>query len=752
MENKSPRVQTLTLPVEGMTCASCVVRVEKALKNTDGIESASVNLATEKVTVSFDSAKADLNRLSHAVEEAGYKLVLPSPGRDDESAGQRINELTSERAKDEQFRKLRGEFILSVILTIPIMVVSMIGMTDWFMAWSPLTMDEINRLLLAGTSVVMMVSGKRFFSIAWRLARHGSADMNTLVAVGTGSAYVYSAIVVLFPRWLQVSDPSGHIYFDTAATIITLILMGRLLESRAKRRTTDAIRNLMNLQPKMARVLRNGAEVDIPVEEVRRDDVFFVRPGERVPVDGVILKGTSSVDESLVTGESMPVEKIPGKNVVGGTINKDGSLEVRATAVGKDTLISQIIRLVEEAQGSKAPIQTLADRVASVFVPTVIGIAVVTFLVWFFVGGIPFSSSLINFVAVLIIACPCALGLATPTAIMVGTGRGATQGILIRNAESLERVHKIRSIILDKTGTLTEGRPAVTDFIPAGKQDGRLVLGYAAAVENRSEHPLARAIVEFAARENVLPAAVELFKAVSGLGVRATVNGAEILVGSPSFMKDQATDISAVAAEIDGLASQGKTAVIVAMNGTAAGVFGVSDTVKSTSRKAVEQLKELGINVIMLTGDSAATAGSVAKSLGIDQVVADVLPQEKALHVRRIQEQGTVVAMVGDGINDAPALAQADVGIAMGTGTDVAMETADITIMSGDLLNVVHAISLSRRTVRTIKQNLFWAFVYNVIGIPVAALGLLNPMYAAAAMAMSSVSVVSNSLRLRTKS
>ncbi|HLA68770.1 MAG TPA: heavy metal translocating P-type ATPase [Bacteroidota bacterium] len=772
MEHKNRIIQTLTLPVEGMTCASCVARVEKALKTTGGIESAIVNLATEKVTVSFDASKADMDEMSKAVENAGYKLILPSlDQRSNEPTNQRTNETrlrlmvrrahhqndfggqaAYERRKESDFKKLKGEFILSAVLTIPIMVISMIGMTDWFMAWSPFTMNEINLLLLVATTIVMVVSGKRFFSIAWKLGRHGSADMNTLVAVGTGSAYLYSAIIVLFPRWLSVADASGHIYFDTAAAIITLILMGRLLESKAKRKTTDAIKKLMNLQPKMARILKNGIESDVPVDDVRKDDIFIVRPGEKMPVDGVILKGATSVDESMLTGESMPVEKIPGNAVVGGTINMDGSLEVRATAVGKETVIAQIIRLVEEAQGSKAPIQTLADKVASVFVPAVIVIAVVTLALWLLIGGIPFSSALINFVAVLIIACPCALGLATPTAIMVGTGRGATQGILIRNAESLERAHGIQTIILDKTGTLTEGKPSVTDFIPLNGHERLAVLRHAASVENRSEHPLARAIVDYAVREGIVPGDVESFKAVSGLGVRAAMNGTEIVVGSPSYTKDQAIDIGAAEKEIVRFASEGKTAVLVAINGTAAGVFGISDTVKSTSREAVEKLKRLGISVVILTGDSAATARSVAASLGIDRVIAEVMPREKAAHVRRLQAEGAIVAMAGDGINDAPALAQADVGIAMGTGTDVAMETADITLMNGDLLNVVHAISLSKNTIRTIKQNLFWAFVYNVVGIPVAALGLLNPMYAAAAMALSSVSVVSNSLRLRTKS
>lgn len=746
MTNNNPKIQTLTLPVEGMTCASCVARVEKALLNEGGIKSASVNLATEKVTVSFDPSKADLAKMTYAVENAGYVLVLPSPDK----TGKEFE--GPEDIHEKNYGKLKNEFLLSVLFTVPIMTVSMIGMTDWFMALSPFTMNEINRLLLIATTVVMVVSGKRFFSIAWKLARHGSVDMNTLVAVGTGSAYLYSTIIVLFPRWLSVADPLGHIYFDTAATIVTLILLGRLLESKAKRRTTDAIKKLVNLQPKTARIFRNGVEVSVPVGEVAHDDVFIVRPGEKIPVDGMVLKGTSSVDESMVTGESMPVEKIQGKTVVGGTINKEGSLEVRATAVGKETVIAQIIKLVEEAQGSKAPIQRLADKVASVFVPVVMVIAVATLMLWLLIGGLPFSAALINFVAVLIIACPCALGLATPTAIMVGTGRAAAQGILIRNAESLERAHEIQIIILDKTGTLTDGKPSVTDFVLLNGLDERMVLRLAASAEHKSEHPLASAIVNYAAQKGEVPNDVESFRAISGLGVHANVEGAEIIVGSPSFMKDQKTDITAAKMKIEELAGGGKTAVLIAIDGSVTGVFGISDTVKSTSRTAVEKLKEMGIAVVMLTGDSNATAQSVAASVGIDRVISEVMPQAKASHVKRLQAGGTIVAMVGDGINDAPALAQADVGIAMGTGTDVAMETADITLMNGDLINVVHAISLSRRTIRTIKQNLFWAFAYNVVGIPVAALGLLNPMYAAAAMALSSVSVVSNSLRLRTKS
>lgn len=743
----TPMIQTLTLPVEGMTCASCVARVEKSLTSKEGITSANVNLATEKVTVSFDSSRADVTQMAEAVERAGYKLVLPVPGE----TGGGSEAVEAEDLHEKNYRKLKSEFILSAVLTVPILTISMIGMTDWFTAWSPLGADEINRLLLIAATVVMVVSGKRFFSIASRLARHGSADMNTLVAVGTGAAYVYSTMVVLFPAWLAGADSSNHVYFDTAATIITLVLMGRVLEARAKRRTTDAIKKLVNLRPKTARIVRNGEELDIPVDDVRHDDVFIVRPGEKIPVDGVILKGVSSVDESMVTGESMPVEKSSGGKVLGGTLNKDGSLQVRATAVGKETMIAQIIRLVEEAQGSKAPIQTLADKVASIFVPAVIGIAMLTLVLWIVVGGVAFSLALINFVAVLIIACPCALGLATPTAIMVGTGRGATQGILIRNAESLERAHMIGTVVLDKTGTLTEGMPSVTDYVSLSGTEDEAVLKTAASVENLSEHPLAQAIVEYARGRGISTGSVESFTAFPGRGVVASFGEARVVIGGVAFTQEQGIDTSPAQTEVTRLSGEGKTSALVAIGNRVEALFGIADTTKSTSVQAVRKLRDLGIDVVMLTGDSETTAQAIASSLGIDQVVAGVLPQEKATHVRRLQERGTVVAMAGDGINDAPALAQADVGIAMGTGTDVAMETADITIMNGDLLKVAEAVLLSRQTIRTIKQNLFWAFVYNVIGIPMAALGLLNPIYAAAAMAMSSVSVVSNSLRLRRK-
>jgi Cu+-exporting ATPase len=741
-------VQTLTLPVEGMTCASCVARVEKVLKKVDGVENATVNLASEKVTLVFDPTKADLAQLAAVVDEAGYKLLLPTPAATQTAPGT-VEGRPVETHQEQTYRKLKSDFLFSAALTLPIMFFSMVSMADWFMRWSPLSMDEVNKLLFLATTVVVFIPGRRFFQSALKLAKHFSADMNTLVAVGTGTAYIFSTLVVLFPEWLPVAAGENAIYFDTAATITTLILMGRLLEAKAKQRTTDAIKELMGLQPKTARVRRNGNESDIPVSDLIVNDTIIVRPGEKIPVDGVITSGATSIDESLVTGESLPVDKAAGQKVIGGTINKNGSIEFRATAVGKDTVIANIVRLVEEAQGSKAPIQALADKIASVFVPVVITIAMVTFLLWYFVGGIPFTAAMINFIAVMIIACPCALGLATPTAIMVGTGLGASHGILIKNAESLERAEKVQTIVLDKTGTITEGKPSVTDFEVLNGFDRHRVLQRAASLENKSEHPLGKAIVEYARQQSTELASVESFESAPGLGLMGISAGDSIVAGNNGMMEKKTIDITAAQGASSRLANDGKTPVLVALNGTLCAVFGIADTIKPGSSESIVQLKKMGFSVVMITGDNEQTARAIAHQAGIDTVIAGVLPQEKAEHIKRLQQEGKSVAMVGDGINDAPALAQADVSIAMGSGTDVAMETADITLMHSDLQGVVDAIRLSKRTILSIKQNLFWAFFYNVIGIPVAALGLLNPMVAAAAMAMSSVSVVSNSLRLR---
>jgi Cu+-exporting ATPase len=732
-----------------MTCASCVARVEKVLQRVDGVDSVVVNLASERVTMSFDKNVANLSQLALAVEEAGYKLILPEhPARlgTQKAEDSLLHENTHQ---DKAYRRLKADFLLSATLTVPVMIISMISMTDWFMRLSPLSMEDLNKLQFLATTAVIVLPGKRFFITAWKMARHFAADMNTLVAVGTGTAYGFSSIVVWFPHWLPTAATVNSVYFDTAATITTLILMGRLLEARAKMRTTDAITKLLDMQPTSARVRRNGEESDIPVSALLINDTIIVRPGEKIPVDGIIVSGYTSVDESLVTGEGLPVDKSAGEKVVGGTLNKNGSIEFKATAIGKDTVIAHIVRMVEEAQGSKAPIQALADRIAAVFVPTVIGIAVMTFLAWFTIGHLPFASSMMNFIAVLIIACPCALGLATPTAIMVGTGIGASKGILIKNAESLEKVKNVRTIILDKTGTITEGKPSVTDCFPSAGFDQRVLLQRARSLENRSEHPLGRAIVEYAQNLHIEPASVTSFDSFPGIGLRGIVQGDEVGVGNAAMMQRMGVDLAAVERASQDISSQGKTPVFTAINRTLAGVIGIADTTKPGSPEAIRQLKTMGLRVVMITGDNSRTAEFIARQVGVDSFISGVLPQEKAQQIKTLQARGECVAMVGDGVNDAPALAQADVSIAMASGTDVAMETADITLMHSDLSGVVEAIRLSGRTILAIKQNLFWAFIYNVIGIPMAALGFLSPMVAAAAMAMSSVSVVSNSLRLR---
>jgi Cu+-exporting ATPase len=740
MDNKqNPTTQSLTLPVEGMTCASCVLRVEKALKKVDGVQNAAVNLATEKATVGFDPTRVQLKSLQTAVADSGYNLVVPT---EDGS----VKEHT---VADAAFFQLKKDLILSAALTIPIMAISMVSMFESYARWSPLTIEDTNKLLLVLTTPVIFISGKRFFRGFWATLKHLTADMNTLVAVGTGSAYAYSSIATLFPDWLGHAGHLGHVYFDTTATIITLILLGRLLETRAKNRASDAIRKLMGLQPKTARVIRGGAEEDIRIEDVVVDDVVIVRPGERIPVDGVVVSGSTTVDESIVTGESMPLEKTVNGRVIGGTINGNGSISVRATAVGKDTMLAHIAKMVEDAQGSKAPIQNLADKIAAVFVPIVIGIAVLSFVLWYFVGDAGFTPSLVNFIAVLIIACPCALGLATPTAIMVGTGRGASLGVLIKNAEALERTRKVNTVILDKTGTITEGKPSVTDVIPLNDIDAATLLRRAATLESRSEHPLAQAIVDHARREGIRLDVVEVFQSLTGHGVAGTIEGTPITVGNVAMMREYAIPLNGQDDLLARLSAEGKTPVLVAIDGVIAGVIAIADRIKGTSAGAIRRMQDMGLEVVMISGDNLLTAKAIASKAGITRVIAEVLPEDKTEHVRRIQSEGKVVAMVGDGINDAPALAQADVGIAMGTGTDVAMEAADVTLMKGDLNGAVQAIKLSAATLRTIRQNLFWAFIYNVIGIPLAAFGLLNPMIAATAMAFSSVSVVSNSLRLR---
>jgi len=777
--------RTVTLPVEGMTCASCVARVERSAKKLAGVEVANVNLATETVRLTYDPSKVGLPEIAGAISDAGYSLVTPEVG--DTTAGKSgiagpfdaagpSGAASSPSAaaaapgspgpspsnpQEKTFRALRRDFIVSAAFTAPVIAIGMAMMMPWFHRAVPLTMNETGGLLLVLTTVVMGGPGRRFFTVAWKLARHGSADMNTLVALGTGTAYAFSAVVTLFPGWAG----AGHFYFETAATIITLILLGRMLEARAKSRTSDAIRKLAGLRPATARVIRYGVESDVPAVEVRHGDIVIVRPGERVPADGVIARGESAIDESMLTGESLPVDRGPGDRVTGGTVNLAGGFEFRATAVGSETVIANIIRLVEEAQGSKAPIQALADRIAAVFVPAVIGIAVVTFIGWLAIGGVGFTPAMIHFIAVLIIACPCALGLATPTAIMVGTGLGATKGILIKNAESLERAHRVTTVVLDKTGTLTTGTPVASRVDVFNGHDETSVLRFAAAVESRSEHPLGKAIVAAAGARGATPGAttgeaaatgeadatvhVASFTSMTGLGVTGVVGGETVAVGSAALMTDLNVNLEASAGVAAAIAAGGRTPAYVAVNGMLAGVIAIGDTLKPGAAEAVDRLRRMGLEIVMITGDNEATANEIAARAGITNVVAGVTPADKAERVLGMQRRGSVVAMAGDGVNDAPALARADVSIAMGHGTDVAMETADITLISGDLNGIAGAIELSRKTIRAIRQNLFWAFVYNVIGIPVAALGLLNPMIAAAAMAFSSVSVVSNSLRLK---
>ncbi|MBM2839727.1 MAG: copper-transporting P-type ATPase [Bacteroidetes bacterium] len=736
--NGVKHLTTISLPVEGMTCASCVARVEKALKNVDGVQNASVNLATEKATVEFSPARTSVDNLKAAVEEAGYSLLVPKG-----------EERSGDARKDAAYAQMKKEFIQSAVLTAPIILLSMLSMMDSYTDWSPLSLDATNNVLLILTTPVMFMSGRRFFKGFWVTLKHAAADMNTLVAMGTGSAYVYSLIAVLFPAMLGVHRGAAHVYFDTSATIITLILLGKLLEAGAKGRASDAIKKLIGLQPKSARVIRNDIERDVKSSDLVVGDIVLVRPGEKVPVDGVVTKGFTTLDESMITGESLPVEKNVGDRVIGGAINRNGSIEFRATAVGAETMLAQIVKLVEEAQGSKAPIQNLADKVASIFVPIVIGLALLTFLSWYFLGGSGFTGAMVHFIAVLIIACPCALGLATPTAIMVGTGRGAHMGILIKNADSLERIHKVRTIILDKTGTITEGKPSVTEVVPFNGFDVTAIVRLAASLEKKSEHPLASAIVEYASRQNIALADAESFQSKTGFGVTGVVDGVAIAIGSAALLKEYAIHLNGKEPIVERLTALGNTTIFVAVDGQLAGLIAIADTVKPTAAGAIKAMQKMGIEVIMMTGDNRQTANAIAREVGIARVHAEVLPQDKASYVTSIQSEGKIVAMVGDGINDAPALAQADIGIAMGSGTDVAIEAADITLMKSDPLAIVQAIRLSSRTLRTIKQNLFWAFIYNIVGIPLAGLGLLNPMIAAAAMAFSSVSVVSNSLRLR---
>ena len=801
------------LPVQGMTCASCVATVEGGLRRTPGVREAAVNLAAERASVVFDPGAVRLEDLIRAVEGTGYgvpveRVTFPVRGLEVAASGERIEaalrqvegvraaavnlaaehvavefvpHVTSvedlrrairatgyeplevaegaadreQQRRERELRILRTQLLGAVLLSLPILWGSLhhMGLT-W--VWVPALLADWRVQFLLATPVQFW-AGWRFYRGAWAAARHGTADMNTLIAVGTSAAYGYSLVATFVPRVFTAGGLTPNVYFETASIIIAFILLGRFLEARAKGRTSEAIRRLMGLRARTARVVREGVEVDIPVEDVQVGDVVLVRPGEKVPVDGIVLSGRSAVDESMLTGESIPVEKGEGDEVIGATLNKTGAFRFRATRVGRDTALAQIIRLVEEAQGSKAPIQRLVDRIAAYFVPAVIVIALVTGAAWLLYGPQPsLRYALSAFVAVLIIACPCAMGLATPTAIMVGIGRGAEEGILIRDAEALERLRQVETVILDKTGTLTRGRPEVTDVVVTPGFAASEVLRLAASAERGSEHALGEAIIARAKADGIEVPEPDDFDATPGQGIVADVAGRRVTAGNLHLLEGQGLRPEGLIGQAETLARDGKTPMYVVVDGTPAGIIAVADTLKAESAEVVRTLRRLGLHVVMLTGDLKATAQAIARQAGIEEVLAEVRPDQKAAEVRRLQEAGRVVAMVGDGINDAPALAQADVGIAIGAGTDVAIESADVVLVGSDLRGVRTAIALSRQTVRAIRQNLFWAFFYNVALIPVAAgvlypvIGrLLDPALAALAMAFSSVTVVSNSLRLR---
>ncbi|WP_269935189.1 heavy metal translocating P-type ATPase [Serratia liquefaciens] len=745
------REETTELGIEEMTCASCVGRVEKALRQIPGVVEANVNLATERARVRHSTGIVTTAMLEAAVEQAGYKARRLSAAT--ASADDRDNE-----RRESEARGLRRSLLIATLLTLPVFVLEMgshliPAMHHWVLG--VLGEQRNGYLQFALTTLVLFGPGLRFFRKGVPALLRGAPDMNSLVSVGTAAAYGYSVIATFIPEVLP--QGTANIYFEAAAVIVTLILLGRTLEARAKGRTSQAIKRLVGLQAKTARVERNGETLEIPLDQVTTGDVVFVRPGEKIPVDGQVVEGASYVDESMITGEPVPVSKGIGAEVVGGTINKTGAFSFRVTKVGANTVLAQIIRLVEEAQGSKLPIQALVDKVTLWFVPAVMAAAALTFLIWLLFGPTPaLTFALVNAVAVLIIACPCAMGLATPTSIMVGTGRAAELGVLFRKGEALQALRDVSVIALDKTGTLTKGRPELTDLVPAEGFDYDEVLALVAAVETRSEHPIAEAIVAAAKQRDIKIAAIEAFDATPGFGVSAKVSGRTVSVGADRFMTQLGLDVTSFLPTAQRLGEQGKSPLYAAIDGRLAAVIAVADPIKDSTPEAIKALHELGLKVAMITGDNAATASAIARQLGIDEVAAEVLPDGKVAALKQFRSQGARVAFVGDGINDAPALAEADVGLAIGTGTDVAIEAADVVLMSGDLRGVANAIALSQATIRNIKQNLFWAFAYNAVLIPVAA-GmlypingtLLSPIFAAAAMALSSVFVLGNALRLK---
>jgi P-type Cu+ transporter len=744
-------MDNVTLKLRGMSCASCANNIEDAIRSVPGVSHASVNFGTEQATVTYDPKKTDVATLQNAVDAAGYSAM---PVQEDVLAAE---DDTERQTRQMENRALTRKVWVSGIISATLVIGSLPAMTGLSIPFIPMWLHN-PWLQMVLTAPVQFWCGASFYVNAWKALKRHTATMDTLVAIGTGAAYLYSLFPTFFPGWFVTQGLRPDVYYEAAAVIITLILLGRLLENRAKGQTSEAIRKLMGLQAKTARVIRNGREVDVPIAEVVLGDIILVRPGEKIPTDGEIVNGASTIDEAMATGESVPVEKQPGDEVIGATINKTGSFKFKATRVGKDTFLAQIVKLVQQAQGSKAPIQRLADRVTGWFVPAVIAIAIATFIIWFNVMG-NVTMALITTVGVLIIACPCALGLATPTSIMVGTGKGAENGILIKGAESLELAHKLQAIVLDKTGTITQGKPTVTDFVTVNgtaNSNELKLLSLAASVERNSEHPLAEAVVQYARSQGVEPTEVTQFEAVAGSGVQGYVSDRLLQIGTHRWMNELGINTSQLQQQWERLEYLGKTVVWIAIDGTVQGIMGISDAVKPSSTGAIRTLQRMGLEVVMLTGDNRRTAEVIAREVGIKRVFAEVRPDQKAAQVQNLQAEGKVVAMVGDGINDAPALAQADVGVAIGTGTDVAIAASDITLISGDLQGIVTAIQLSRATIRNIRQNLFFAFIYNVAGIPIAAgilfpfFGwLLSPIIAGAAMAFSSVSVVTNALRLR---